>query len=262
MTLSIITPTFNQAEFIEDTFKSILNQDVSPHRIEYIVVDGLSTDGTQQIVKKYAPLFKKNNIDFRYIREKDDGQTDAIIKGINASTGEILAYLNSDDYYEPDVLSSVFSFFTSNKLAWAYGGWNIVSRNGSLISTTQHSRFNTRALYNFCNIGQPSCFFLRNLYIQVNGFDKKLQLCMDYDLWLQFSKIMPAGIIHGVLSNMRYYSQTKSGMRALDQMKEMLFVQERYTRTFSIQRLLQYFYFLRGAVLYFLGLDYNRRVLR
>ncbi len=100
--VSIITPSFNQAQFIEQTIKSVQNQDYK--NIEHIIIDGGSTDGTIDILKKYSGI--------KWISEKDNGQSDAINKGFSTANGEILAWLNSDDYYDENIITKVVEYFS------------------------------------------------------------------------------------------------------------------------------------------------------
>jgi glycosyltransferase involved in cell wall biosynthesis len=120
MKISIITPSYNQAEFIERTIQSIFSQNYPD--IEYIVMDGGSTDGTVKILKKYSDQIIWKS-------EKDNGQSDAINKGLKIATGEIVAYLNSDDTYEPGTLKKVADFFQKNpEKKWVYGKCKIINK--------------------------------------------------------------------------------------------------------------------------------------
>src|SRR5438128_2672833 len=121
MRVSIVTPSYNQARFIERTIRSVLDQD---HRdVEYIVVDGGSTDGTAGILERYSDRIV-------WTSERDRGQSDAINKGLHRATGEIVAFLNSDDTYEPGALSAVVAFFSANPEArWVYGKCRIIDEN-------------------------------------------------------------------------------------------------------------------------------------
>ena len=121
MKISIITPSYNQAQFIERTILSVLNQDYKD--IEYIIMDGGSTDGTVEILKKYSDhiIWKS---------EKDNGQSDAINKGLKMATGDIVAYLNSDDTYQPGAFKEVATFFEKNPdKKWVYGKCLIINEN-------------------------------------------------------------------------------------------------------------------------------------
>ena len=213
--LTIVSPTFNQAQFIEKTFQSILKQKIT-FPLEYIVVDGLSTDETPKLVKKYVPIFSKAGIVFRSIREKDKGQSDAINKGWKLATGDVLTYLNTDDCYMPGVLNKVMKHFSDNpKTQWLYGGWNIVNEKGRLFRTYQAPRFNHFLFSTYAqNIGQPSCFYRKSLLKKAGALNKNLHLAMDYDLWLRFAKLATPIALPYIISKMRYHSQAKSSQYA------------------------------------------------
>lgn len=262
MKFSIITPSYNQGQFIEKTFKRILDQKIN-FNLEYILIDAVSTDDTANIVRKYKPKFLKAGIDFVYICEKDKGQSDAINKGWGKATGDILTYINSDDYYEPRVLDQVVSFFEKNpQIMWAYGGWNLVNKDGELYKSINPKKYSKAKLLNYCNIGQPSCFFRRNLLEKTGFLNQDLHLAMDYDLWLKFAAKYPAGIIKATISNMRYYADAKSGARTSEQLKETLGLSKIYTKPLSWRRFCQLLYHLRGLVVYKLNIDLTRRISR
>jgi len=261
--ITIVTPTYNQAEFIPKTFDSLLDQKIPKNILEYIVVDALSNDGTMEIVKSYDQKFKKKGILFSYIREKDKGQSDAINKGWKLAKGEIVGYLNSDDYYEKGAIKRVIDYFSKHtNCQWAYGGWNLVNRVGKIYATVKHKQFDRNKLLNYCNIGQPSCFFRKKLLIKFGYLNPNLHLAFDYDLWLRFVTKHKAGMIPGILSNMRYYSDAKSAIKTNEQLFEILKLAIQYTREFSFNRLLQYCYFIRGFVISKLHLDINSRIVR
>ena len=125
MKISVITPSFNQGRFIEQTIKSVLNQRYPD--LEYIVIDGGSTDNTLEILRKYSDKIM-------WVSEKDKGQSSAINKGIRMATGDILAFLNSDDLYLPHTLKTVADFFKKNqKASWASGDYHIIDSRGRKI---------------------------------------------------------------------------------------------------------------------------------
>lgn len=259
--LTIVTPTYNQSSFIKDTFESILVQKLPKAMLEYIVVDALSDDGTKEIVESYEEKFRKAGIEFVYIREKDKGQSDAINKGWKRARGEIVTYINSDDFYEKNALDKVLQYFQTHKeIQWAYGGWNLVNKAGKVYQTVKHDRFERNKLLNYSNIGQPSCFFRKKLLEKFGYLDTSLHLAFDYDLWLRFAAKYDAGMIPGVLSDMRYYGEAKSAQKTIPQTYEMLRLGMKYSRFFSWRRLLQYFYFFRGIGVVFFGLDITRRI--
>jgi len=260
MKLTIATPSYNQGQFIERTFKSLLAQNIN-FKLEYILKDAVSTDNTAEIVKKYIPKFKQAGIDFTYISSKDRGQSDGINISWKKAKGEIVTYINSDDYYEPKVLNKVVGFFDRNpKIKWAYGGWNLVNKRGELYRSVQPRKYSRSKLLNYCNIGQPSCFFRRELLQEFGMLDQKLHLAMDYDLWLKFASKYEPRILDFVVSNMRYYSDAKSGARTKEQLKEILHLGSRYTKPISWRRACQYYYFLRGLAVTALNFDLTKRI--
>lgn len=248
MKLSIVTPSYNQGKFVRDTFESILNQNVN-FTIEYILVDAVSTDETPRIVEEYTPKFKTKGIEFIYICEKDSGQSNAINKGWKIATGNIVTYLNSDDYYEPNVLQKVMDYFNNNPdIKWAYGGWNLVTKEKEIFLSAKPKKYDKNKLLNYCNIGQPSCFFKKELLDEFGMLNEKLHFAMDYDLWLRFASKYTAGIIDKTLSNMRYHDEAKSTSQTKKQLAEVLQVGKKYTKLFSFRRLAQYFYYTRGLI--------------
>ena len=260
MKLSIITPSYNQGKFIKDTFESILNQDTN-FQIEYILVDAASTDETSSIVEEYTPKFKAKGIEFIYICEKDSGQSNAINKGWKIATGDILTYLNSDDFYEPNVLQGITDYFKSNpEIKWAYGGWNFVNKKGLLYKKVQPIIFKKQKLLDYCNIAQPSCFCRKELIKEFGMLNEDMHLTMDYDLWLRFSTKYPAGIMNFVISNMRYYPAAKSGARTMDHLKASFKLSKKYSQKYSYQRLRQIFFFMRGFFVIAINRDITKRV--
>ncbi len=260
--LTVVTPTFNQARFIGETLRSVLDQQLGP-RLEYIIQDAESSDGTERIVQSWAPEFERQGVRWRYVREKDRGQSDAINRGWAVAQGEILAYLNSDDRYAPGALSAALQFFeTHPDTRWAYGGWRLITESGAVYRSIQPERYRRSALLNYCNIGQPACFFRRTLLAEVGPLREDLHLAMDYDLWLRFAERGPAGIIPAVIADMRYYASAKSSAQTRAQLIEILRLGMRHARPLSWRRLCQCFYFLRGYAVAALGLDVMRRIER
>lgn len=260
--MTVVTPTLNQARFIAATLRSVLDQNLGP-RLQYIIRDACSTDGTEAIVREFEPAFVRQGVEWRYVRERDTGQSDAINRGWREATGDILGYLNSDDMYRPGALATVLDFFEQQpNFQWAYGGWRLVGESGEAYSTTQPKKFCRRALLNYCNIGQPAVFFRRTLLAETGDLNPLLHLAMDYDLWLRMSARGPAGIIPTVLADLRYYPNAKSAFRTREQVLEIYRVGRQYSRPWSWRRCAQTFYCLRGLVVVALGWDVARRIER
>jgi len=259
-TISIVTPTYNQADTIGKTIESVLGQQL-PQALEYIIVDGDSTDGTEDLVRFYEQPIRQQGIRFHYIREKDRGQADAINKGWRYASGSVLGFLNSDDLLEAGALRQVRQFFDCNaNVMWAYGGWKLIDENDRVYKTVSHRRFSRKRLLNYCNIGQPSCFFRSSLLDNFGMLRENLHLAMDYDLWLRFAFRHEAGIIPHILSSMRYHPAAKSARKTRQQLKETLDIGKQYTRPHSFRRMMQYFYYYRGLVVTLVGFDISRRI--
>ena len=261
MKLSIVTPSYNQGGFIIQAFNSVLNQKLNGCNLEYLVIDNLSHDQTQKIARDFKEKFERASIPFIFVSKPDKGQADAINKGWQQATGDLFAYLNADDYYNPNVLKNVLDFFNKNpQIDWAYGGWNYVNESGKIIKTINSPVYHKAKLLNFCNIGQPSCFFRKKLLDQAGLLNTNLHLALDYDLWLRFANIKPADIIPVNIANLRYHGQAKSSLKTLGHMNESLFVAKKYTKPFSYRRMLQYYFWFRCFILIKLGLDFPSRI--
>ena len=179
--ISIITPSYNQGEYIKDTVESILSQ--SYKNIEHIVFDGCSTDKTIEVLKKYKHL--------DWVSEKDKGQTDAINKGFKKAKGDILCYLNSDDMLLPDSLGFVADYFSKNKgIDLIYGNCIFTDTDLNVIKTRGSEDFNLRRLLylGYSYIQQPSTFFRRSVFEDIGPLDEELDYVMDYDYWIRAAK--------------------------------------------------------------------------
>jgi GT2 family glycosyltransferase len=203
--VSVITPSFNQAGFIRETIESVLSQDY--RNLEYIVVDGGSTDGTVDILRWYAARDPR----FRFVSEPDQGQSDAINKGLRMANGSIIGWLNSDDTYLPGAIGKAVQAFLSRP------DWAVVY--GRAVFTDETSRhlheypvepFSHEALFRFCFISQPAAFIRRDVFLEVGGVDVGLKFCMDYDLWIRISKRFPLGYIPELLATTRYHPASKT----------------------------------------------------
>jgi glycosyltransferase involved in cell wall biosynthesis len=181
--VSIITPSFNQREFLEATIQSVLAQDYA--QLEYIVVDGGSSDGSVEIIKKYSDRLAG------WISKPDQGQSDAINKGFILSKGEIMAWLNSDDLYTPSAISEAVAFLQDHpQVGMVYGDTDLIDGNGRKIGSfnarqTSYQRMLRGGVY----IPQPAAFWRRDLWEQAGPLDPSFYFAMDYDLWVRFAKI-------------------------------------------------------------------------
>ena len=210
MTLvSIITPSYNQAPFLEQTMQSVLEQDY-PH-IEYIVVDGGSTDNSAEIIKTYADRLAY------WISERDSGQSEAINKGFARANGEIVAWLNSDDYYMRNTISVVVRCFEQNPDAvMLYGDMLAVDEEGQTINVLKYKQLSLEDLLCFQIIGQPSVFFRRSALNKTGLLDPSFHFMLDHHLWIRLAEQGRILHIPQVWSAARYHPQAKNRARAAE----------------------------------------------
>ncbi len=203
--VSIITPSFNQARYLPATMDSVLGQDYP--NIEYIVVDGGSTDGSAAIIESYAERLAW------WVSEKDKGQTDAINKGFARANGEILAWLNSDDTYEPGAVREAVEFLLENPdVGLVYGDCNFIEENGR-----KYGKFNAaqtdyeKLRQGYVHIPQQASFWRAELWKQVAPLDDSFFFAMDYDLWVRLAKISEVRYLPGRnWANFRLHPDAKS----------------------------------------------------
>ena len=219
--ISIVTPSFNQGKYIEWTIRSVLLQRYP--NLEYIVMDGGSTDETQSILDRYRDRFAYS------VSEKDDGQADAIARGFEHSTGEIMAYLNSDDMLAPGALQYVARFFRQNPQVDAiYSHRCIVNEGNKVASYWILPRHSDYLMKRWDLIPQETCFWRRSLFERCGSVDRSLHFALDYDLFVRF---MNAGRFYRAnrfLGAFRYHTDAKT-TRLLDDLgqKEIKRVREK-----------------------------------
>lgn len=202
--VSIVTPSFNHMKYIEATMQSVLTQDYL--NIEYIVVDGGSSDGTVDVVKKY-----ENKITW-WVSEKDKGQTDAINKGFARATGDILAWINSDDTYEPGAISAAVNYLQEQpEVGMVYGDCNFINENGKVIGRFNSSQTDYRLLrQGYVHIPQQTMFFRADLWKQVGPLDPSFYFAMDYDLWTRIAARSEIKYVPQTWANFRLHTSGKT----------------------------------------------------
>ncbi len=221
--ISVITPSYNQALFIEETIRSVLTQDYP--NLEYIIIDGGSTDGTTDIIEKYVSGL------YYYISEKDKGQADAINKGFKIATGDILCWLNSDDIFEPSALRTVAESYRASKLDFIYGdGW--VFGHGNRL----HNKYAevkpgtvTEDILKYCDpLHQPSTFWTRTVLDEVGFLDETLHYVLDWEFFIRISQKFHLTYIPFPFSGYRIHQACKTESGNLKRAAEIITLIQKY----------------------------------
>jgi glycosyltransferase involved in cell wall biosynthesis len=202
--VTIVTPSYNQARFLESTIRSVLDQDYP--RLEYIIVDGGSNDGSVDIIRRYSDRLAW------WVWEKDQGQTDAINKGFSRARGDLLAWLNSDDTYEPGVVAAAVKFLNDHpEIGLVYGEANYINEKGQVIGRFPAAQTDYRRLRRgYVHIPQQSAFFRSDLWRRVGPLDPSYYFAMDYDLWVRLARIAPIRFEPTLQANFRLHSSGKT----------------------------------------------------
>jgi len=215
--ITVVTPSFNQGEYLAETIESVLSQE-GDFLIDYIVVDGGSSDNSVDIIRHYDELLqlgewpiKCRGITCRWLSEKDKGQAEALMKGFRMARGEILAWLNSDDTYLSGALQTAAGYFADHPdTALLYGDAHYCDTGGAIIGRYRTEEFDLNTLASFNFICQPSAFFRRDVFEEVGGLDESLHFAMDYDLWIRIGKQYPCRYIPRFLSMYRLHEASKT----------------------------------------------------
>jgi glycosyltransferase involved in cell wall biosynthesis len=223
--LSIVTPSYDQAEYLEETVLSVVNQEYPD--VEYIIMDGGSTDGSVDIIRKYQDRLAY------WVSEHDDGQADAIYRGFERSTGEVLAWINSDDYYFPGALAAAGAFFRDNpQTELLIGNSMVVDEQGRILYARRSFpvTFN-RLLYWHWGFSQPATFWRRQPFFESGGFDTTMRFCFDYDMYLRLLERRPASRIDRCLAAFRLHGASKTSLMSDVRSEEDRLLHQRYGRS-------------------------------
>jgi glycosyltransferase involved in cell wall biosynthesis len=207
--ISIVTPSLNQGEFLEQTIQSVLSQEYP--NLEYIVMDGGSSDNTLDILRSCSGQVK-------WVSEKDKGQTDAINKGLRMTSGEIIAYLNADDLLLPGALEIVSRTFSEHpKAMWVTGRCRIITETGQetrkLITAYKNLwlRMHRRPfLFITDYVSQPATFWRASLLSELGYLDESLHYSLDYEYFLRINERYPLVVLPDYLAAFRVHSQSKN----------------------------------------------------
>lgn len=217
MKISIITPSLNQGRFIEECIKSVLIQNYE--NFEHIIIDACSTDNTLDVLSKYHHLI--------WVSEKDKGQSDALNKGLDMASGDIIGWLNADDYYCLDTFNKISKIFNNNPdIRWIVG--NLYSKYEILnkLDPMPFVETNYKNLKYNCDILRTQAtFFKKNLIDEAGKFDINLHMSMDYDIWLKMAKISPPYNLKEYLCIFRVHIDQKTTPKNyIRQYKELFFI--------------------------------------
>jgi glycosyltransferase involved in cell wall biosynthesis len=202
--VTIVTPSFNQAQYLEETIKSVLGQSYA--NIEYIIIDGGSTDGSVEIIQKYADRLAY------WISEPDKGQTEAINKGFAQANGQILAWLNSDDTYHPEGVANAVAYLVAHpEVGLVYGDTDFIDEGGRVMGRfPARQTSHTRIRRGYVHIPQQAAFWRAELWEQVGPLDPSFYFAMDYDLWVRLSAISGIKYVPGVWAYFRLHGDSKT----------------------------------------------------
>jgi len=203
MKISVVTPSYNQGRFIERTLDSVSSQEGAD--VEHVVFDADSNDGTKEILASY-----RHGI--RWVSERDRGQAHAVNKGIKASDGEIIGWLNSDDVYYPGALARVVDFFERHPdVDVVYGQADHIDVDDRAFESYPTEPWDLRALQERCFICQPAAFVRRSALERYGILDESLHYCMDYELWLRLGRAGAAfAFLEEKLAGSRLYQENKT----------------------------------------------------
>jgi glycosyltransferase involved in cell wall biosynthesis len=200
--ITVITPSFNQGRFIRATIESVLSQGISD--IEYLVFDAGSTDETISVLNSFGDSIQ-------WVSEADNGQTDAVNKGLRVARGNIIGWLNSDDIYYPGAFNAVLEVFERHpEVDILYGEADHIDESGNVMEPYYNEEWDYERLRDVCFICQPAVFFRKSIVDEFGLLNDKLRYCMDYEYWLRIGKKKPFYYLKEKLAGSRLYQDNKT----------------------------------------------------
>jgi glycosyltransferase involved in cell wall biosynthesis len=201
--VTIVTPVLNAARYLEENIASVEAQRYP--RLQHVVVDGGSSDGTLEILKRHPHV--------QWISEPDAGQSDALNKGLGLAKGEVIGWLNADDFYLPDAVASAVRGLVAHPGAGVvYANALLVDHAGQELSRIRSEPFDLERALDFGNVvPQPAAFIRRSVLDDVGGLDTRYHYAMDFDLWLRIAKVAPLTYVDGQWAAFRIHRQSKTG---------------------------------------------------
>lgn len=221
--VSIVTPLYNGEKYLEETIRSILSQTYG--NIEYIIIDGGSTDGSVNIIKKY-----ENKIS-HWFSERDSGMYEAINKGLKIASGDILAYLNSDDIYYPDTVKIAVEYFQGHPdVELIYGNCDFIGPRNEFLHTFRYPKFRWESFIslNKSTIPQPTTFWRSAIHKKIGYFDTALKMCGDFDFYAKAGKCCRVVHINRVLAGFRIHNTSLTALQWRQDNDEVGVIHERH----------------------------------
>lgn len=256
--ISIVTPSYNQAEFLEKTILSVLNQNYP--NLEFIIIDGGSCDESVNIIKKY------NKYISYWISEKDNGQANAINKGIEIASGEIIGWQNSDDIYLPGVFNMVGRKFSkAPNIDLIFGNRIDIDEYDTVIRDVRYVPFNYKSLiYEGAALNNATTFWRKKSMEKVGLFNEDLKFCMDYDFWVRAGKEFKFLFIREYLGCFRHHKKSKTStiIKVSHVERKQILKEEGIKQNTFLQYCAKgrriFLYIWQGDVLYIIRGIYNR----
>jgi len=227
--ISIITPSYNQGQYLEETIRSVLLQGYPNY--EYIVIDGGSSDDSLSILKKYSQFITK------WTSEPDKGQSDAINKGFKLAKGEIVAWINSDDLYAQEAFSLIALHFAQNpNISMIYGDCEFIDEFGEKLSLCRSREFDIQKLVEDCYIPQPSVFFKETIFESLGYLDESLHYAMDYEYWIRIGLHFNMQYIPFTIAKFRLHSESKTISKNDLFVVDIFHIYEKFIKSNSVSR--------------------------